>query len=104
MALGENQSNLPYIKATPYQASAGQSSEVIRASANGMLHGIIFSSHSPNFAIKLWNSATGPANAVFGTFTPPAGSQVLNFSVPIEFSNGIFVTNIPETAPTGNVT
>ncbi len=102
--LADNQSNLVYVKAVPFVGSATASSEVIRSSANGLLHGIIIGSHSALFTFKLWNSATGMANPILGTFTPAAGSVQYNFSVPIEFTNGIFATYKPDGDLSANIT
>ena len=94
MALGENQSTLKYLQAVPVVASATVYGQAIRSSAGGCLHSIYISSHT-GLTFKLWNSATGPANAIGSTYTAPAGSSVVNFTVPIEFSNGIWVTTSP---------
>lgn len=92
MALSENESVLRHVRAFPYTASATITGEVIRSSAMALLHTIIIGSHTA-LSFKLWNSATGAANPIGSTYTPAAGSSVINFTLPIEFSNGIYVTS-----------
>jgi hypothetical protein len=101
MAFGENQSNLTYIKATPITASATVIGQTIRSSAT-VLSSILISSHTA-LTFKLWDCATAAVNPIGSTYTPAAGSSVINFQIPIEFVNGIWMTHSPALAFQGGI-
>ena len=57
---------------------------------NGTIHGVIVNSHTSG-TIKFSNGTTA-VNDIMGTYTFPAGSQVVNFGAGINCSTGIFAT------------
>jgi hypothetical protein len=65
---------------------------------DGTVHGVIVNSHSSG-TIKFSNGTTA-VNDIMGTYTYPAGSQVVNFGAGIKFTTGLFVT----TGGTSNIT
>jgi len=92
----ENQNSLVYFRAVPFNTSATVYGQTVGASAVA-LHSVLVTSHSGG-TFKLWNHPTSPINPIGGTYTLAAGSQVLNFQVPIEFTNGLYITTAPANA------
>ncbi len=56
----------------------------------GTVHGVIVNSHTSG-TVKFSNGTTA-VNDMMGTYTFPAGSQVVDFGAGLVFSTGLFVT------------
>lgn len=56
----------------------------------GTVHGVIVNSHTSG-TVKFSNGTTA-VNDIMGTYTFPAGSQVVNFGNGVRFTTGLFLT------------
>ena len=57
----------------------------------GLVYGIVVNSHTSG-TVKLWNALTATGTVLVNTYTFPAGSQVVTFPEPINFTTGLYCT------------